>query len=102
VCGGGRLGVPTELGLGPRVDREVAALVENAARVFELLSVGVTPVTIPFEPHNITCADLFYQVRALAEITGLPENSQRAAEVVWSRGEPVQTYTATKHYQDYL
>ena len=92
----------TELGLGPRVDREVAALVENAARVFEPLSAGVTPVTIPFEPHDITCADRFYQVRALAEITVLSENAQRAAEVIWSRSEPAQTYTATKHYQDYL
>jgi hypothetical protein len=100
--GGGRLGVLTELGPGPRVDREVAALVENVAWIFEPLSAGMTPATIPFEPHDITCADRFYQVRALAEITVLPENSQRAVEVIWSWSEPAQAYTATKHYQDYL
>jgi aspartyl-tRNA(Asn)/glutamyl-tRNA(Gln) amidotransferase subunit A len=99
---GQRFGLVTELGLGPRVDSEVAALVEKAAWVFELLSAGVTPVTKPFEPHDITCADRFYQVRALAELTALPEDVQRSAEVIWNWSESARSYSATEHYQDYL
>lgn len=87
--GGGRFGVLTELGLGPRVDREVAMLVENAARVFESLSAGVTPGTKPFNPRDITRAGRFHQVRALAEITVLPEDAQRVAEVIWSCSKPI-------------
>ena len=76
---GDRFGEWTELGLGPRVDREVAALVEISARIFESLSAGVTPGTTTFETHDITCADRFYQVRALTELTVLPEDVRGAA-----------------------
>jgi aspartyl-tRNA(Asn)/glutamyl-tRNA(Gln) amidotransferase subunit A len=99
---GRRFSVLTELGLGPRVDGEVAALVERAARVFEDIGGVMETVQTPFTPDDIVCADRFYQVRALAELTLLPEDIQQLATVIWNWTEPARSYTANEHYRDFL
>lgn len=97
-----RFGLLTELGLGPKVDSEVAARVEGAARVFEALGSSVQPLATPFEPGDIASGERFYQVRALAELAVLPEDVQRSAEVIWNWTEPARSYSAVDHYRDYL
>lgn len=97
-----RFGLVTELGLGPRVDPEVASCVEKAAGVFESLGASVQQIATPFEPADIAPGERFYQVRALAELTLLPEDVQRSAEVIWNWTEPARSYSAVEHYRDYL
>jgi len=99
---GRRFAMLTELGLGPRVDAEVASLVEKAARVFEGIGGVVGSVDTPFKPEDIACGDRFYQVRALAELTLLPEDVQKQADVIWNWTEPARSYTANEHYNDFL
>ena len=97
-----QFGLITELGLGPRVDAEVAGLVEKAAHVFETLGAKVDPIATPFEPSDIASGERFYQVRALAELALLPDDVQRSAEVIYAWTEPARSYTATEHYRDFL
>jgi aspartyl-tRNA(Asn)/glutamyl-tRNA(Gln) amidotransferase subunit A len=95
-----RLGLHLDAGVGLPVEPDIRAAVAGAARCFEAAGATVEPVAPFLTREMLDGVDMFWQVRAWADIEALPD--ERRAKVLpyleeWASGGATVSGRATYH-----
>jgi len=79
-----RILVITDLGMGQEVAAEVAAALRSAADTLNTVGARIEVLdTKPFEESAFKCAEAFYKVRCLTELSKRPDEEARRSHVIW-------------------
>lgn len=94
-----RIGLLTDIGFGPGVDREVKAHIEAAARLFEEHGYFVKELATPFKSGDDDCAQHFYRARCYSELKQFPPELREKAPIVHPWAAEAEQLSALDLYQ---
>ena len=99
TIGPARIALIHSLGFGVEPDPEVAAAVEQAARLLADAGHQIVTREAAFSPDHLREAERFYKARCRTEFLGMPPHRQKQAEVIGAWSAEADTMTAVDLYR---